>query len=226
MPVPALLAQTREEEEAARKAGMDKSAPKQYQFIKESLDALEAQHSVKERAAREQAYERNRRRLNVSGRADLNGAANADGAASDEEVDDLRSRLATMSDDEFKALAMARKARAEADLSSKEAAKEAAPPSTRATAVDISDDAGAAPLSARSGKGGSGGKAGSGGKGGGKGGGGADKGSTGGATPRGAAAPNSARGKGGGGGGGGGAAPARNKKPVPLDPKDDPDYRR
>ena len=154
VPVPALLTQTREEEAAARKAGMDKSAPRNYQarwrhrrpptrrlarrrhttrgvpvypaapseprltdrttfewgappvplhlctcapasmcmrpirpsllpcclpmhahvhvracvqFIKESLDALEAQYAAKERAAREAAYERNRRRLRVPG---------------------------------------------------------------------------------------------------------------------------------------------------------------
>ena len=36
-------------------------------FLKESLDAYEKDYAAKERAAREQAYERNRRRLKVSG---------------------------------------------------------------------------------------------------------------------------------------------------------------
>ena len=68
VPVPKLLRETREEEAAARAAGMAQSAPKQYQFIKESLDALEAKHAAADLAAREKAYDRNRRRLKVRGR--------------------------------------------------------------------------------------------------------------------------------------------------------------
>ena len=113
-PVPKLLAQTREEEAQARKAGMDKSAPKQYQFIKESLDALEAQYKAKDMAVREKAYERTRRGLHVSGK-------NVDvGDEDDDEVEDLRSKLSKMSDEEFKQLAMERKKRAEEQLSGKE----------------------------------------------------------------------------------------------------------
>ena len=228
--VPPLLAQTREEEEAARKAGMDKNAPKQYQFIKESLDALEAQHAAKEQAARKVAYDRNRKRLNVSGRGDADGQADSD---PEEEVEDLRTRLSQMSDDEFKQLAMERKKRAEAELASKE----------EASAVDITDGGGAGDGGKRGGKGGGdkgggdktsgggkgGGKGGGGKSGGGKGGGGkggGDKGGGGGGDgdskdAGGGKAPGSGRGKGGGGGGGRGG-----RKKQELDPADDPDYRR
>ena len=41
-------------------------------FIKESLDALEKDYAAKEHAAREKAYERNRRRLHV-GKNDAGG---------------------------------------------------------------------------------------------------------------------------------------------------------
>ncbi|EOD10801.1 hypothetical protein EMIHUDRAFT_459815, partial [Emiliania huxleyi CCMP1516] len=47
---------------AARAAGMHTSAPRQYAFIKESLNALEAAHAAKEHAARQEQYERIRRR--------------------------------------------------------------------------------------------------------------------------------------------------------------------
>ena len=61
--VPALLAQTREEEAAARKAGLDRANPKAYQFIKESLDALEAQCAARPRARRRSPLARRSRRL-------------------------------------------------------------------------------------------------------------------------------------------------------------------
>jgi hypothetical protein len=54
VPVPKLLAETRAEEEAARKAGMPQSNPNAYKFIKESLVGLEAQYAEKEQSAREQ----------------------------------------------------------------------------------------------------------------------------------------------------------------------------
>ena len=111
--VPPLLATTREEEAAARRAGMDKSEPKKYQFIKEALDALEREHAAKERDAREKAYERNRRRLGMG----KGGGAGADDEEEDEaEDDDLRSRIAKMTDEEFKLLALERKRRAEVEL--------------------------------------------------------------------------------------------------------------
>ena len=100
--VPKLLQQTREEEEAARKAGLDKSQPKQYQFLKESLDAMEADYAKKERAAKERKYERDRKRLQVGGKGD---EAVGD-EEEDDEMGDLSARLATMTDEEFKELAM------------------------------------------------------------------------------------------------------------------------
>jgi len=200
VPVPPLLAQTREEEAAARKAGLDKSAPKQYLFIKESLDALEKEHSAKELAAREQAYERNRRRLHVAGKADDEA-----GADSEDEVEDLRTRLSKMSEEEFKQLAMERKKRAEADLATKDegkgAGKGAGKPAngSAAAVVDISDGDGRSGGRGGASKGGEGKSGGGGRGGGGKGGASAS------ATPRGGGRP---------------------KKNVPLDPADDPDYRR
>lgn len=115
LPVPKLLLSSREEEKAARAAGMDQSAPKKYMFIKESLDALEAQYAAKERAAREQMYERNRRRLKLSSSADMGQLEQEDEMGEGEE-EDLRTRLSKMSDEEFKALAMARKERAKSEL--------------------------------------------------------------------------------------------------------------
>ena len=112
VPVPKLLAETREEETQARNLGLDKSNPKQYLFIKESLDALEKKHSVEEHAAREKAYAQNRRRLKL-GASDDKGTADGD---SDEDGDTLQSRLAKMTDEEFKQLALERKKRAEAEL--------------------------------------------------------------------------------------------------------------
>ena len=117
--VPKLLAQTREEEAAARKAGMNRTAPKNYQFIKESLDALEAQHAAKELAAREQAYERNRRRLQL-GRTTT--AEEEEDVDDEGEIEDLRTRLSKMSEEEFKQLAMERKKRAQADLEQRQGA--------------------------------------------------------------------------------------------------------
>ena len=108
--VPALLTATREEEAQARKMGLDKSQPKQYLFIKESLDALEAQHAAKERAAREAKYERDRRRLKVGGKGGGQGGDDEDSAGSEEE-EDLRTKLSKMSDEEFKQLALERKKR-------------------------------------------------------------------------------------------------------------------
>jgi len=115
VPVPALLSQTRDEEEAARRAGMPSSAPKQYQFIKEALDALEKAYNEKEQSARQALYERNRRRLNL-GSGDDGNSTDASQAEEHAEEEDLRSRLAKMSDEEFKALAMARKARADSEV--------------------------------------------------------------------------------------------------------------
>ena len=244
-PVPKLLAQTREEEAQARKAGMDKSAPKQYQFIKESLDALEAQYKAKDMAVREKAYERTRRGLHVSGK-------NVDvGDEDDDEVEDLRSKLSKMSDEEFKQLAMERKKRAEEQLSGKEEESSKSERVTNGTSdgeVDVSDAVEAEPQSTGGGKGkggGGGGKGGGGGGGGGgKGGGsksdrgkggGKGKGGGGGSKDNGNKlfepdAPKSARegGKGKGGGGGGGGGRGRGRKPVDgfLDPADDPDYKR
>ena len=149
-PVPKLLAQTREEEAQARKAGMDKSAPKQYQFIKESLDALEAQYKAKDMAVREKAYERTRRGLHVSGK-------NVDvGDEDDDEVEDLRSKLSKMSDEEFKQLAMERKKRAEEQLSGKEEESSKSERVTNGTSdgeVDVSDAVEAEPQSTGGGKG-------------------------------------------------------------------------
>uniref|UniRef100_A0A7S0LII1 Uncharacterized protein n=1 Tax=Coccolithus braarudii TaxID=221442 RepID=A0A7S0LII1_9EUKA len=114
VPVPALLLQTRHEEEAARRVGMPTAAPKQYQFIKEALDALEKAYNEKEQTARQVLYERNRRRLNLdSGTGDTEAEAEAE---EDIEQEDLRARLAKMSEEEFKALAMARKARADSEV--------------------------------------------------------------------------------------------------------------
>ena len=106
-----LLLQTREEEAAARAAGMPQRAPQQYLFIKESLEEMERKYAAQERAAREKAYERNRRKLRVAGTS-----AAADSEEPEGEEEDLRSRLAKMTDEEFKALAMARKARADSDV--------------------------------------------------------------------------------------------------------------
>ena len=99
VPVPKLLRETREEEAAARAAGMAQSAPKQYQFIKESLDALEAKHAAADLAAREKAYDRNRRRLKVRGRGGGGGGEEEE----EEEEEDLRTKLSKMTDEEFKA---------------------------------------------------------------------------------------------------------------------------
>ena len=117
IPVPKLLVETRLEEENARNMGMPQSAPKQYQFVKESLDALERDYSTKEQAARGQAYERNRRKLRIGGQAD--GDADEDEG---EEEEDLRTRLSKMTDAEFKVLAMERKARADSEVAANGAA--------------------------------------------------------------------------------------------------------
>jgi len=110
--VPPLLAKTREEEAAARRSGMDRCNPKAYQFLKESLDALEREHADNERTVREQRYQHNRRRLGM-------GSSNigADDEVRVAENDGLQSRLAKMSEEEFKQLAFERKKRAEAELS-------------------------------------------------------------------------------------------------------------
>jgi len=106
LPVPKLLADTRVEDDNARKAGMDKSDPKKYQFIKESLVALEEDYAEQLRLAREQIYQRNRARLNVS--------ANVDDE--EQEMESMASKIAKMTDEEFKALALERKQRADADV--------------------------------------------------------------------------------------------------------------
>jgi hypothetical protein len=117
IPVPKLLVETRLEEENARNMGMPQSAPKQYQFVKESLDALERDYATKEQAARGQAYERNRRKLRIGGQGD-SGADEDEG----EEEEDLRTRLSKMTDAEFKVLAMERKARADSEVAANGAA--------------------------------------------------------------------------------------------------------
>jgi hypothetical protein len=117
---PKLLVDTRLEEEAARKAGLDKTDPKKYLFLKESLDALEARYKAEELAAREKAYERKKGKLRIRDRP---GAAGDE--AEDEEVEDLRTRLSKMTDEEFKALAEARRAKAATEVRD---------------AIDISDD--------------------------------------------------------------------------------------
>ena len=118
IPVPKLLIETRLEEENARNMGMPQSAPKQYQFVKESLDALERDYATKEQAARGQAYERNRRKLRIGGQGD--GDAGED--EGEEEEEDLRTRLSKMTDAEFKVLAMERKARADSEVAANGAA--------------------------------------------------------------------------------------------------------
>jgi len=82
------------------------SDPKKYQFIKESLVALETDYAEQLRLAREQTYQRNRARLNVS--------ANVDDE--EEEMESMASKIAKMTDEEFKALALERKQRADADV--------------------------------------------------------------------------------------------------------------
>ena len=109
-----LLVRTRDEEAQARAKGLDVSAPGQYRFLKESLSALEKEYAAQQHEARQKAYNMNRQRLGVRGGRSATEAGDKD----DDNVDQLRARLATMSDDEFKALAQARKQRAKEDLSS------------------------------------------------------------------------------------------------------------
>ncbi len=115
-----LLLRTREEEAQARARSLDASAPGQYKFLAESLAALEKEYSMQEQEARRRAYERNRQRLlGDGGRGRSGGGGGGNGAgegADDGGVEDLRSRLAKMSDEEFKALAQARKERAALEI--------------------------------------------------------------------------------------------------------------
>ena len=85
------------------------------EITRKKLDALEKEYAAKEHAAREAAYDRNRRRLRVAGSNDA--GADEDGEDDDGEEEDLRTRLSKMTDEEFKALAMERKARADKEIS-------------------------------------------------------------------------------------------------------------
>jgi len=107
VPLPQLLVNTRAEDEKARNDGMDKSEPKRYQFIKESLVALENEYAEQVRTARELAYEHNRSRLKVS---------NSSSALDLEEEEPMATKISKMSDEEFKALAIRRKQCADKDV--------------------------------------------------------------------------------------------------------------
>ena len=91
VPVPKILLDTREEEERARQTGLDKSAPKQYQVIKEALVAYEKDYQAKELAAREEAYEKRRKRLHLKGQDGLTKGAEV---VSEEELRKRRDRVA------------------------------------------------------------------------------------------------------------------------------------
>ena len=67
-------------------------------FIKESLNALEAAHAAKEHAARQEQYERIRRRHKVRGGGDDDDDA-IGGSDEGEPADDLRARLAEMTEE-------------------------------------------------------------------------------------------------------------------------------
>lgn len=107
VPAPKLLIDTRAEDKQAREAGMDKLEPKKYQFIKESLIALERKYAEQLRTARENAYDRTRVRCRL-----------ADCASPQDELESVASQVDQMTDEEFKALAIERKQRADVDISS------------------------------------------------------------------------------------------------------------
>jgi len=85
------------------------SDPKKYQFLHETLVALEKRYAQELRQARERAYHQNRAKLRLT---------NLDAETEEEDVETLASRVTRMSEEEFKELALERKQRANADIAS------------------------------------------------------------------------------------------------------------
>jgi len=109
VPLPQLLVDTRAEHARARKESIHKSDPKKYQFLHETLVALEKRYAQELRQARERAYHQNRAKLRLT---------NLDAETEEEDVETLASRVTRMSEEEFKELALERKQRANADIAS------------------------------------------------------------------------------------------------------------